>query len=1146
MKQWKRPEPDPRDRDYANHHVLEINREAMHTPLGAYASREQALAGDRLGSPFVKKLDGRWSFRLYDSPEAVPAACTAADFDTSDWDLINVPGTWETQGHGYPIYTNEKYPFAIDDPGSPHLGRPYAETNAAESEVASPDPAAPREMDHYGGFVLRPPAVPDDNPTGCYVTDFTVDPEWAGREITISFEGVESAFYLNVNGVCVGYGQDSKLPSEFMITDAVRPGSNRLAVRVIRFSDGSYLEDQDYWHVSGIHRSVILYAKPAAHIRDFRVRTHIDLTTTQTHTDGSTRYRADAVLDLVCSIREVPGFASHQVRCELLDPEGAAIATATAPVSVDSPMYAGRTGPRERAAASLQLPVSGVMLWSDETPVLYRAVLTLIGPAGTETDWESARIGFRDIRKGDDGVIRLNGERLVVRGVDRHEHDPQTGRRPSVQRMREEIVAMKRLNFNAVRTSHYPNDTAWYDLCDELGIIVVDEANLETHGLGTQLSSDPSWAHAYLDRAVRMVLRDRNHPCVCFWSLGNESGVGPNHAAMAAWIRSFDPTRLVQYESGDPGPEVTDLRAPMYPRVDWVEQTLSDPEDPRPMVMCEYAYAKSNSNGGVAKYWDLVRRFPRFQGGFVWDWCDKSLPVTGPNGELGYGYGGDFGEPVVNEKSLDMCLNGVVQPDLTPHPGAHEIMYLQAPVRLLSRTGGPPPDRSVSTGQPTADLAAGAVEVRNEYHTTNIEGMLLDWTLLRDGEPAAHGSLTLPSIAPGRSTDLQIPWREALEDASDEAPRATTATPVSGRLPHAMWHVNLDLRLAADLPWAPAGHVVAFEQFDVTAAVLAADPGVTGTMGRAGVMELGRNPPLSANPQVTGNAPVAPEAPLRGRTDHGRPWPAALRIRDDGLLTSSTGGPLLRGGAGSFFRATTGIDRGVGGDSYANDWYRVGLDRLVRRLVSVEGTWGNSADACVTVCARYETDGFARFEQRTVYEPIDRGAVAVEETIYCDPGLPVLPRIGVTYELDAAYGRLEWLGRGPHESYPDRKHSARIGRHASTVDEQHHDFIVPVECGGKEDVTWIKLSNSAGGGIAVSSDVPLHVSALRHSVAEYEAARHEWDLPESDTIYLGIDHRHLGLGGDVGWYKCIDREHLIEPGVFGYRFVIQIVGGEEL
>lgn len=1053
-------------RDYENHRILEVNREPMHSPLGGYDSVEQAREGKRLESTCLTLLDGTWSFRLFDRPDSVPRDFASPDFDSRDWSAIRVPGTWETQGYGHPVYTNVRYPFEVDA-GSPHTGIAIAEGSGGSTPV--------REMDHYEGSVLCPPRVPADNPTGCYITDFSLDPLWTEGELYLSFEGVEAAFYVWVNGRFVGYGQDSKLPSEFNIREYANAGQNRLAVQVMRFCDGTYLEDQDYWHLSGIHRSVILYAKPDAHIRDVRVQTLVDLSTVRVHEGAPV---ADADLDLVCAMREVPGFASYSMRFELYDAQDVVVAAGDGPMSIDTPMYASGAGDtlRQRAAARARVAVHGVRLWSDEHPALYRLVLVLVAPDGREIDYESVRVGFRDIRMDSAGIIRLNGARLVVRGVNRHEHDPESGRMPSVERMREEIIAMKRLNFNAVRTSHYPNDSAWYDLCDELGMIVVDEANLETHGVGAQLSRDAGWAEAYLQRAVRMVLRDRNHPSICFWSLGNESGVGPNHAAMAAWIRSIDPTRLVQYESGDPGADVTDIRAAMYPNVKWVEQALSDPDDPRPMVMCEYAYAKSNSNGGVAKYWELVRRLPRFQGGFVWDWCDKSLPVPLSDGTAGYGYGGDFGESVVNDESPDMCLNGVVQPDLTPHPGAYEIMYLQAPIGLKAS----PDDTTLQT-----------VLVHNEYSATDLEGLILSWSLLEDGVEIGNGTLRLPPTAPGARAAVFLPWREALASAS----RTTRSESFSARATPPLWHLNVDVRLPSDTPWATAGHTIAWDQVDLSAAT---DDDTSKLYHRASIGH----------------------------------WPESFRINSEGLLTSGDNSSILRGGMGNFFRATTGIDRGVGGDCYANDWYRAGLHHLTRRVVSVSGT------ERITVHAVYEAEGRVRFEQTSVYEAVGSAAIRVEETVVCDPTLPVLPRIGITYELGSSLSRVEWLGRGPHESYCDRMQSARIGRYAGTVNDQHYPFIVPVECGGKEDVRWIALRDGEGRGVVFSSDIPFHVSALPYSVAGYETARHDHELSRSERIFVNLDHCHTGLGGDVGWYKCVDEQHLIHPGTFRYRYEV--------
>ncbi|HOS42617.1 MAG TPA: glycoside hydrolase family 2 TIM barrel-domain containing protein, partial [Armatimonadota bacterium] len=509
--------------DWENVQVLERNRELTHVPLGAYPDAETARRADRRASPYVLSLNGVWKFHLVDSPLRVPAGFAEDDFDVAGWDDLPVPSNWQLFDYpDRPIYTNWHYPFPPN-----------------------------------------PPFVPAHNPTGCYRRAFTLPERWAGRETFLVLESVDSACYVWVNGTEVGYSQDSRLPAEFNITPYLRPGENTVAVQVMRYCDGTYLEDQDYWQMSGIQRDVFLYSKPAAHLRDFTVRTTFDAD-----------YR-DATLYVAAYLSEVPDLEQYRVSVMLYDADGEPVFAEPilTPVKAHSPMYGGLAD--ERGCAKLEQRVAAPRQWSAETPYLYTLVLALLDADGNALDFESSRVGFRQLEITD-RMVRINGRRLVVRGVDRHEHHPERGRALTDEDMRREIIQMKRLNFNAVRTSHYPDHPRFYDLCDEYGIYVVDEANLETHGVEAQLSKDPAWALAYLQRAVRMALRDKNHPSVCFWSLGNESYYGPHHAAMAAWLRLYDPTRPVQYESGYPGPAVSDILVPMYGRIPWLHEVLAD------------------------------------------------------------------------------------------------------------------------------------------------------------------------------------------------------------------------------------------------------------------------------------------------------------------------------------------------------------------------------------------------------------------------------------------------------------------------------------------------------------------------------------------------------------------------------------------
>jgi len=491
--------------------IFERNRQPMHAPLGAYADAEAALHG--APSPWKISLDGAWDFFLAPTVADVPENFYDPAFSTKKWKKIIVPSNWQLQKDcpDKPIYTNVAYPF---------------EPN--------------------------PPFVPVANATGCHRREFKLPASWKGRRVFLNIGSADSNCTVWVNGRDVGYSEDSRLEAEFEITAFLKPGANTLAIRVMRWCSGFYLEDQDYWHLSGLQRPVSLYAKPAVFIRDFAVRTRLDA-----------QYN-DATLEADVWVNDCAEMEGHNVRVELHDARGKKIAGATSPVCTRTNMYTLKDA--LRAAARFAMPVRAPEKWSAETPNLYTIVMTLLDPSGNAVDFERSRVGFRQIEIKNRQVL-VNGRRLVVRGVDRHEFHPKKGRALDVEDMREAIVTMKRLNFNAVRTSHYPNDPRWYDLCDELGLYIVDEANLETHGVNADLSLDPAWMAAYMARAQRMVLRDRNHPCVCFWSLGNESGTGPHHAAMAAWIRRADPTRPVQYESYNPGPDVSDIMVPMYPRL---------------------------------------------------------------------------------------------------------------------------------------------------------------------------------------------------------------------------------------------------------------------------------------------------------------------------------------------------------------------------------------------------------------------------------------------------------------------------------------------------------------------------------------------------------------------------------------------------
>jgi beta-galactosidase/beta-glucuronidase len=731
--------------------------------------------------------------------------------------------------------------------------------------------------------------------------------------------------------------------------------------------------------------------------------------------------------------------------------------------------------------------------WTAETPYLYRLVLTLKDPLGRAVDFESCRVGFRQIEIKD-GLIALNGRRLILRGVDRHEHHPEVGRALSVEHMLAEILLMKQLNFNAVRTSHYPDHPVWYDLCDEYGIYIIDEANLETHGVGGELSSDPDWLPAYMARATRMVLRDKNHACVLFWSLGNESGTGTHHHAMTAWIHAYDPTRLVHYESGRPGPLVSDVLSCMYPDLDWVRRVLADPQERRPVIMCEYAYAKGNATGNFYEFWDLVDREPRFQGGCIWDWNDKALLHRNADGECYYAYGGDFGGNFnYNQPNEDpqMCCNGIVGPDLVPHPGAWEVKKVQAPV-------------GVSAAGPS-DVLDGVFTVWNKYHTLSLSHLIIRWELVEDGATIQTGTLTPPDLGPGEQGRLVVPFHQ---------PQPLTAG--------AEYYLTLCLLLNEDTPWAGKGHEVAWEQFKVPCAVPAAHDLRIADMPDIALLETaGQMIVTAANCKAVFDPH---QGVLQSYQAHGREL-------------------LVLGPRENYFRAPTDFDLLMGNPPASiHQWRLAGYDQLVRHVIDCQAHRLSSKAVEVRVIDRLCAPGRAtEICSEIVYRVYGNGEILVENTVSVPDPLPYIPRIGVELVLAPGAEQFTWFGRGPHENYADRKHGAAIGLYRSTVEEQFTPYVFPGECGGREDVRWCALTGDDGSGLMFIGLQPLHIDALHYTVADLAQARHPYELTRRAETILHLDGRHMGVGGDDGWMASVRPEFLIFPGRYQFAFRLRPV-----
>ena len=727
--------------------LVALNRLPMRPPLVPYPDAEAARAGAM--SPWQTSLDGMWRFLFVDAPYAAPGDFAEAKFDDSSWATVRVPGNWTRQGFDRPHYTNVLMPFDAE-----------------------------------------PPHVPATNPTGLYRTSFDLPTSRQRRRIVLRFGGAESVLLVWVNGAFVGLSKDSRLPAEFDVTRFLGVGTNVLAAMVIRWSDASWVEDQDHWWMAGLFRSVSLYSTDAVHLRTVNV-------------DGSLTddYR-DGVLTVSAEVASDDGVgAGFRVRVHVETLAGKALVrgvleadvpyfrrTSTRAAMISSVRYGGSTVRFERR-------IKGIVPWSHEMPQLYRVIVELIDPEGRVIEATSQRFGFRriDIR---DRALLVNGKRIFIRGVNRHEFHPVTGKTVSVESMREDVALMKRFNFNAVRTSHYPNDERFYDICDELGLYVVDEANIESHARLRSLVHDPRYETAFLERFKRMVGRDRNHPSVILWSLGNESGYGAMHDAMAAWSRANDPTRPVHYEGGimipwarlenrsavadlDPNAALdhpaTDVICPMYPSIEALVKWARTYRGGKPLIMCEYSHAMGNSNGSLADYWDAIESHPGLQGGFIWDWVDQGFEERTADGEPYYAFGGDYGD---EPNDANFCLNGVVWPDRAPHPGLWEHHRLGRPLAatLVSR-------------------APLAVEIMNRQSFSGSSVYDVRLVLLADGEPIVERHLKVKNLAPGKSVVLRL---------GRIVPARASGKELIARLVY---------ELAADTPWAEAGHQAGWDEF---------------------------------------------------------------------------------------------------------------------------------------------------------------------------------------------------------------------------------------------------------------------------------------------------------------------------------------------
>ncbi len=995
-----------------------INRLSARATLYSYSGVNEALAGDRTKSGSWTSLNGDWQFAWYPKPADVPATVGTAAYQP-EWKTIDVPSNWERRGYGIPIYTNMVYPFTVNPP-----------------------------------FI-----DPADNPVGVYQRSFDLPAGYDGKQIVLHFGGVSSAYRVWVNDTFVGYAEDSCLPSEFDISAVAKPAANKLTVQVWRWCDGSYLEDQDHWRMSGIHREVALMARPKQGLEDIATRT-------MRSKDN------DWNLEVRPWLRNLTGASwdGMQVVSALFDASGEEIARYTKAAKA----IAGEAYPqRENLPFGnlISIPVSNPKLWSAEEPNLHTLVVSL-EKDGKTLESNPITIGFREVGYDGEGVLKVNGKAIKLCGVNRHDHSDINGKAVSREDMETDVLTMKRFNLNAVRTSHYPNDPYFYELCDRYGLYVMDEANLETHGVNGLLTNQPEWGAAYLERAIRMVERDRNHPSIIFWSLGNESGQGANHAAMAGWIKEADPTRLIHYEGANSTPSAPGFISPadkqrhttatglngnphdapwvdvisrMYPSVRELRGMLDHKNLNRPIILCEYSHCMGNSLGNFDEYWELIRSEPRLCGGFIWDYRDQGIWKDGEKGRF-LAYGGDFGD---KPNTGNFCINGIVASDGSEKPATWQVKKSYQPVA-------------------TRWIDEKTLEVENRYSFSDMSHLKGLVELLEDGQVIESAPLDPGSLAAGGKLSIPVTFGKP------------TLKPGAQYLMRAIW------MLKQDTSWAPANHAIAFDEYQTDWQAAAPAPtAATATLTDAGgefVMTEGKN---------------------------------EYRIRkSDGAMTSAKrdGTELLAAPLQpNFWRALTDNDiRGTKPDRFnkLEQWpWREALAKATVESVAIDGA------AVVAKLKLPTVDSSLRIR----YTVTEAGKVNAGMTLTRGAKSPMLPRFGFTLGLPESYMLAGFYGRGSRETQWDRKSGTPLAFSAVALDELRYDYVRPQESGTRADTRWLTLSGTDVPGLRFTAEPHFDFSIWPYTQETLEKAKHPLDLTPAGFWTMHIDKRQMGVGGDDSW-----------------------------
>jgi len=1007
--------------DWENPYLTSLNTLKPHVTYIPYDTEAKAIKNIPAGSELFLSLNGKWKFKLSDNYTLVPKGFFEPGFDATSWALIDVPSTWEVQGYSYPIYTNIPYEFYSKNPLPPHVPHDY-------------------------------------NPVGTYLTQLTVPEKFKGKNVIIHFGAVKSFFYIWLNGKYIGFSKDSKTPAEFDLTPYLKEGVNTLALQVFRWSDGSYLECQDMWRMSGINRDVFLYARQATHIRDFFAKGNLK----DNYTNGNLE------LDILFNKLSAEDAKNYKLQVNLYDK-----ALASKPVTSEIISLVVAVG---KDSLRYEKSIDAVKKWTAETPDLYILTLTLLDQNGKCVESLSNRIGFRtsEIK---DGLFLLNGVAVKLKGVNRHEHDPVKGHVISRELMLQDIMLMKRNNINAVRTCHYPNDPYWYELCDEYGLYVIDEANIESHGMGYNLDrtlgNNPIWENAHIDRTRRMVERDKNHASVIIWSLGNEAGNGTNFYATYKWIKTRDLSRPVQYERALHEWN-TDIYCPMYESVNSLLSYASKKQE-KPLIQCEYAHAMGNSTGNLTDYWDAIDNNEQLQGGFIWDWVDQGLQKFDSAGRQFWAFGGDFGPKDVPSDG-NFCTNGLVFPDRKPHPALSEVKKVYQYVKFTA-----------------IDLKKPEFRMTNKYAFQDLKNTLIQWEISENGNVITQGTFTTENITPGNSRDYRINWK---------SPKFK---------PGKNYFLNVYLVTTDDRPLLGKFHLLASEQFELYSTAAA---------------------------EISSSTLPAPETTETDNsiTVSGNTF-AVQFDKSSGTIGSFTfnGQQLLeQGPLPNFRRAPTDNDVGSKMFVKCKPWYDASENRKVKSVVL-----DKSNAKAVKVSVTFLLPD-ANSEMVSIYTVTGKGDILVENHLKAGQNQPWIPRLGMNMRLNGSLNQVDWLGRGPFENYIDRKAASFIGLYHTTTDEMYTNYVRPQENGYRSDVKWFSVNDGKSVGLYFEGAPNLGFSALPFTYDDLKGFEHKGKhgnlLSKQSFTDLNFDYLQCGLGGDDSWGAWPMEKYLIPAKDYSWSY----------